>query len=279
MKLRHYEIICIFICILLGYEYLVLNQLIVSPSLIKMILPYTNRPKFDLNPRPGYPLSYLLGWLGFGIMLLTNLYILKKRLPLFKGQGKMSGWLDFHIFCGMLGPILIIFHSNFKVEGLVAISFWSMIISSSSGIFGRYFYIQTLKKREEIKKYLEKTKNAFEERYNQRLTRSQLENVFNEVTAMAGVVEGQSNPILVLKNSIIGDINLMFKPIGENLSLNKNDVSILKKFGIEKRRLIYIYPFNRLLGYWHSFHLPFAAFMYIVAVIHIAAALLFGVKH
>jgi cytochrome b561 len=44
-----------------------------------------------------------------------------------------------------------------------------------------------------------------------------------------------------------------------------------------KRRIAFLEPFRRMLGYWHSFHLPFAFFMYVAAVIHIAAALMFGI--
>jgi hypothetical protein len=36
-------------------------------------------------------------------------------------------------------------------------------------------------------------------------------------------------------------------------------------------------PFRKMLGYWHSFHLPFALFMYIAAIIHIISALTFGI--
>ena len=141
---------CLGILIWISYEYLILNSNIALPSLLRFI--FTSLGYTD-DPSPGKPISYILGWVGFTLMCTTNLYILKKRTNLLGKKSNPKGWLEFHILCGILGPILIIFHTNFKVNGLVAISFWSMIISFLSGFIGRFFYIQvntdvnTLKKK------------------------------------------------------------------------------------------------------------------------------------
>lgn len=280
MKLKHYEFICLFICIFLGCEYAIFNGYFQSTSIIRTIAAKV-APQYSLNldPTPGYPLSYFLGWLGFGIMLLMNLYILRKRTNFFKGAGKLPGWLDFHIFCGLLGPILIIFHSNFKVDGLVSISFWSMIIASSSGIVGRYFYIQTLQKKEDLKKYIQAMKAEFTKNHRNSFDDATLEKIFQHSFSTAGVRDGVTNPLVVFTLSLISDISLFFINPGKPFGLSKKDGKFLKKMGVENRRVALLVPFNQLLGYWHSFHLPFAFFMYFVAVIHIITALLFGVKH
>jgi len=264
----------------MGYEYLCLNNLIKYESIIKILMTtYFHKKNFNFSPIAGYPISYFIGWAGFIIMLLTNFYIIRKRFHIWQGIGKTAGWFDFHIFCGILGPILIIFHSNFKVDGLVSISFWSMIICSSSGIIGRYFYIQTLKKKEEINRNTNSIKLKFEEKYASKFSKEEIEKVFTDTINLAGARSDISNPIQIFVASIIGDFNLAYRAPGRNLGIMKQDMHQLKKYGIEKRRILFIDPFTRLLGYWHSFHLPFAIFMYLVAVIHIVAALLFGVKH
>lgn len=280
MKLKHYEFICLLVCLFLGYEYAVLNQHFQTESIIKLLaLKFAPHYHINLNPTPGYPLSYFLGWLGFGVMLTMNLYTLRKRFDVLKGLGKLSGWLEFHIFCGILGPILIIFHSNFKVSGLVAISFWSMAIASSSGIIGRYFYIQTLKKKEDLKKYISSLKNEFIQKHRERFSDEKFEEIFNYSYAAAGAKENVTNPLSVFVFSLKSDIELMFTNPGKPFGLDKKEGNFLKKIAVENRRISLLEPFNQLLGYWHSFHLPFAFFMYIVAVIHIITALLFGVKH
>lgn len=280
MKLKHYEFICLLVCLFLGHEYAVFNGYIHSESLIRKIAAIlTPQYKLNLSPVPGYPLSYFLGWLGFGVMLTMNTYTIRKRINLFKGFGKLPKWLEFHIFCGILGPIFIIFHTNFKVEGLVSISFWSMVISSTSGIVGRYFYIQTLKKKEELKNHITELKNNFTHRNQNKFSNEKFEEIFQYAYSVAGSNENFKNPLSVFISSLKSDLVLLFTNPGKPFGLDKKEGQILKQIGVENRRVSILEPFNLLLGYWHSFHLPFAFFMYLVAIIHIITALLFGVKH
>ncbi len=294
MSLKFYERLLFIISGFLIYEYLIFNQMIHSQSLISIIFDFLNNHSFfknyflNLNPRAGYPLSYTLGWLGFGIMCLTNLYIIRKRFGIFSSYGKNSGWLDFHIFCGLLGPILIVFHANFKVNGLVSISFWSMVICSTSGIVGRYFYLQTLKKENEILKYVDnlqvKLKNKLLSHLSEDLVLQTLEDqrylVLIPHSDIASIEEESSiNTLYALYQTLINDIKLKFyKPI-HNVKLSAFEIDQIKNYFRSIRRIYFFKPFNKLLGYWHSFHLPFAFFMYIVAIIHIFAALVFGVNH
>lgn len=43
---------------------------------------------------------------------------------------------------GLFGPILITYHTTYKLGGIVAVSFWSMVVVMVSGIIGRYIYVQ-----------------------------------------------------------------------------------------------------------------------------------------
>ena len=126
MVMRFFLYLWLLLAIALSFEYWALNF---HPSLSLL----------HLSPEPGRPLSLWLGWVGLGLMVIMNVYSLRKRISGLGGWGRLSSWLNFHVFCGLVGPTLILFHCNFKVRGLVAISFWSMITSFSSGIIGRYF--------------------------------------------------------------------------------------------------------------------------------------------
>ena len=63
---------------------------------------------------------------GLALMLAMHGYSLRKRLPLMSRLGSLTTWLEFHIFCGFFGPVLITLHTSFKIDGLVAVSYWSM---------------------------------------------------------------------------------------------------------------------------------------------------------
>ncbi|HSH75064.1 MAG TPA: hypothetical protein VLA09_05255, partial [Longimicrobiales bacterium] len=81
------------------------------------------------------------GVVGTLLMLVGVVsYTARKRLRVLARVGKLRDWLHFHIFLCLVGPFLVVLHTTFKFNGVVAISFWSMVIVVVSGIFGRYVY-------------------------------------------------------------------------------------------------------------------------------------------
>lgn len=239
---------------------------------------------FKIDPSPGKDISLYYGWIGFSIMCLTNLYILRKRLHLMSNWGKISNWLNFHIFCGLVGPTFILFHTNFKIGGLVAVSFWSMVVSFSSGIVGRYFYMQLVKKESDLMHeadLIEMNLNQVLKDSKYKITPERLVEIKADVMRLAGVRAFDvhtSLPILrSLWHSITGDLLLRTRLVTTVGKFPPTHILKLKQFALLKRRIVYWEEFRRIMGYWHSFHSPFAFFMYLVAVIHIATALLYRV--
>ena len=231
------------------------------------------------------PVCYWLGWAGFGIMCLTNLYVLRKKIPALQHLGKPSRWLDFHIFCGLVGPTLVVFHTHFKVSGLVAISFWSMIISFASGVVGRYFYTQLLQARGHLKGQLKRYDAGFAKVL---ALQPQIYNAANlsvmKADAMRLAFGGydmaahDANLAAILWFSLVGDVRLRLSPLPTPPGVSPPIKKKLKEYGLMRRKITLLDAYKRLMGYWHTFHVPFAVFMYVVAVIHIAAELLFRVN-
>ena len=59
-----------------------------------------------------------LGILGFILMLMTEvLYSLRKRSRL-AHWGRMSDWMEFHVFTGLVGPYMVLLHTSWKFNGL-----------------------------------------------------------------------------------------------------------------------------------------------------------------
>lgn len=235
----------------------------------------------NTSPEPGRPISLFLGWSGISVMILTNLYILRKRMALMQGWGKLSNWLNFHIFCGLTGPTFIIFHSDFHARGLVAVSFWSMIISASSGVIGRYFYLQLARFESEFQDqaefYMTRLKRLIEKRGGE-VKDETLERYKHQALVTAGAIGSVGNPFSVFARSFAGDIRMLVHPPTAPPEAGDLGPFALKSFAVNKRRARYLESFRRLMGYWHTFHLPFAIFMYVAAAFHIAAALILGVK-
>ncbi len=280
MKNTFFLTIWILIFGVLGFEYWQLHHA-PTQSLLTLLQATGKIPtSFVISSDPGRSLGLTLGFLGFGTILLTNLYIFRKRMGIMQNLGKLTNWFNFHIFCGLLGPTFILFHCNFKVRGLVAISFWSMVVSMASGIVGRYAYGQVAKKNTEYGKesefFLERFRNILTKK-NINLPESELNSYLVRAQAMVGAHEESVNPISAFFASLAGDIRLMFLSVPAPAAAGKRASLTLKFYAINYRKAQTVESFQKLMGYWHAFHMPFAVFMYLAAVFHIAAALIFGV--
>jgi hypothetical protein len=288
--LHIYVILWIATAIIFSREYIILNGNTGEASFFESL----NRTGFfgetarkaNLDPAPGKPLSFMLGWIGFLVICMTNLYILRKHLPQWQKYGNITRWLDFHIFCGLLGPTIITFHTNFHLNGLVALSYWCMMTSFASGIVGRYFYIQVLRQRAELKEMLKQYDSGFvklQQKNAKVFTPELIAKAKKDAFAMAGgsiaMLEGKANLFSVLANSVVGDIRMLIHVPQLPGRFPSALWPPLKQYAVTRRRLAASPYFRRLMGYWHSFHLPFAVFMYVVTVIHIASALIFRVNH
>ena len=261
-----------------AYESYALNKLPTASFLQYAQLKLGLFKGMSLSPEPGRPLSMFLGYAGLGTMILMNLYSMRKRFGMLaKVLPNIPRMLDFHIFCGLMGPTMIIFHSNFKVRGLVAISFWSMLVSAGSGIIGRYFYVQIAKGQKETGGEIESLKNSITKYFEQKMPQFDFAPLFDRYVAYAGLTPNPSSSGLIpaFFNSIVGDIKLSFAkplaPIPERVHAG------LVKYAALKRQEGFISHFKKMMGYWHTFHLPFAFFMYIAAFLHVIAALVLGV--
>jgi len=81
-----------------------------------------------------------LGILGFVLMLMTEtLYSLRKRMRTVR-FGRMSLWLKFHIFTGLVGPYMVLLHTSWKFNGLAGVTTLLTVVIVISGFVGRYIY-------------------------------------------------------------------------------------------------------------------------------------------
>lgn len=91
-------------------------------------------------PPAGELFGHGMGILGFVFMLMTEtLYSLRKRSRSVK-WGKLSSWLQFHIFTGIVGPYMVLLHSSWKFNGIAGITTLFTIIIVISGFTGRYIF-------------------------------------------------------------------------------------------------------------------------------------------
>lgn len=90
---------------------------------------------------PEFGLGYWLGISGTTLMALLFLYPARKRVRAFRNLGRVSIWFRAHMALGVVGPVLVLFHSNFELGSFNSrVALFSMLTVAGSGLFGRYFY-------------------------------------------------------------------------------------------------------------------------------------------
>ena len=89
----------------------------------------------------GDDFGYYLGLVGALLMLSLLLFPLRKRTRFMQGWGKLSNWFRVHMIIGITGPLLILFHANFRFGSINAgVALASMLLVAASGILGRFVY-------------------------------------------------------------------------------------------------------------------------------------------
>ncbi len=232
--------------------------------------------------KPGGLFGHGVGIIGSLMMLFLLLYSLRKRTKLFGKAGAIGRWLDIHIFFGTVGPLLIILHSTFKLNGIVSVSFWSMVLVSLSGFIGRYLYVQiprTIRGQElsldDIHKASESLGKKLESLYN-----LSLEEVNQLEQALAGSVKGS------LMGIFFADITRFFhkRSIQKQLKRrkkiplkqSKQFITLLTQKALLDRRIALWEKVHKLFHYWHVFHKPFAVIMYVIMFVHVGVTVWLG---
>jgi hypothetical protein len=93
-----------------------------------------------LTPKSG--LGYWLGVAGASMMGLLFVYYIRKRV----GKGPRAAraipkWFRLHVAFGVAGPVLILFHCNFRLGAFNSnVALFTIAAVVASGVVGRYLY-------------------------------------------------------------------------------------------------------------------------------------------
>lgn len=95
-------------------------------------------PMFDPRTEAGY----WVGVVGGSMMLLLFAYPLRKRWTFMARFGTTRLWFIVHMVLGVLGPVIVLAHSSFRIGSLNAgVALVSMLVVALSGVVGRFVYL------------------------------------------------------------------------------------------------------------------------------------------
>jgi hypothetical protein len=256
---------------------------ILASGLDYYLTPLQARPHHPLYwmLKPGGERGHLLGIAGSSMMTVMLLYSVRKRWGRLRRAGSLAVWLDYHILLGVWGPLFVVLHSTFKVQGMVSVSFWSMAAVAASGVFGRFLYIQIPRSMAGDELSLAQVKEldaamswALSTDFG--LDREAIARV--EAIAESGLDPGR--PLVVLLARMAVDpwrLRARLRRLRAGVGLRERKAGrrlaalVLRKAVLHRRLLLWD-RLRELFHYWHVVHKPFALLMYLFMVVHIAVA-------
>ena len=227
--------------------------------------------------------GHKLGIAGSSMMVLMLLYSVRKRVGALRRAGPLRRWLDGHIFLGVFGPLLVVLHSTFKVQGLVALSFWSMVVVATSGVLGRFLYLQIPRTRAGEELALAELEAQDRElssacaRASASTRRGWPSSTRSSRCRRAPGSSAASWQILVgdlrLRSRLgafarrCGSVPRPCPPSSSAWCAQKAQV---------RRRIVLWDRVHELFHYWHVLHKPFAVVMYLFMIVHVVVAVVTG---
>jgi hypothetical protein len=234
--------------------------------------------------RPAGRYGILFGIAGLALMLVTLLYVLRKKVKALARIGNLKIWLEAHIFCGIVGPALITLHTSFKFNGIISVAYWSMVVVVLSGFVGRYLYVRIPK----TIRGAELSVGELEARAGE--IRSQLAAEGLPAASLAAV-EALDAPVAnlglgaFLGSFFFGELRAAwrFRRLGRRLRgagiappLVRQTVALAAERAALQRRIAFLGRTRKLFELWHVLHKPLVYVMLAIAALHVFVAVYFG---
>ena len=233
--------------------------------------------------RPSGSVGLTLGVAGVVSMLCTLPYALRKRWKRLSRLGTVRGWLETHIFFGVVGPVLITFHTSFKFNGLISVAYWLMVLVWTSGFVGRYLYVRIPKtmrgvelSRAEVIEHLDAIRARLA--FLPDAVRHELERFERAVTPSAARHPGL---IDLFVGELVARVRLVFvRQRLRHVNVDDETINALVSLAFERaslnRRLAHLERTKRLFDLWHVFHRPLVFGLFAIVAVHVGVALFFG---
>lgn len=241
---------------------------------------------FDEIPRSSAVFGHGIGVIGFVLMLMTEtLYSIRKHSRNAR-WGRMSGWLNFHIFTGLVGPFMVLLHSAWKFQGLAGLVMLLTAVVVISGFIGRYIYTAVPRSADGSvisSEELEAEIANMDFKIQQILAKQGDDTIIQVVEKFDNATLQNENQLSLIFGRIFQDWSFKrrWRRIKGNLSPEDrasldNLENLLKRRRRMDNQIRSLMMARRLLALWHSVHLPIGIVLFIAAFIHIFAAIYYA---
>lgn len=231
-------------------------------------------------PTAGSLCGHSLGVLGFILMLMTEiLYSLRKRSNRGARWGKMSSWLEFHIFTGLVGPYMVLIHPGWKFQGLAGVLSLLTLLMVISGFVGRYIYTAVPRAASGAEISLQDLQNTALQLEAQLARMKNQENT--RPVLRVGVGTGNSLGVLSRfwydLRALVNNLIIRTSQTGQSRQKALELAQVKRKYDQVVRQIRNLAAARRLLALWHTVHIPLGLTLFVVGFIHIGATIYYSV--
>ncbi len=261
-----------------------------------LYLGWSHRNDQIIDPERG--IGYALGIVGGALMLVLLLYPLRKRVKWMRSWGSVAGWFRLHMILGIVGPMLVILHSNFEIKSLNAsVALYCMLLVSGSGIIGRYIYSRIHRGLYggaiEARELLEQAQ-VFREDLGSDLSGAAWQAQFTALEREAmpqarGLFAALAHALTVSAHSdhsehaLLRDFNADMRARTRTGHWSNREAretlregrARIRRYHDVLRKIASLAVYERLFAAWHVLHLPLFYMLILTAVIHVVAVHLY----
>ena len=266
---------------------------------VMLVLAWGRHAHLERYISPERGIGYWLGIAGGSMMLLLLIYSARKRAAWLRWIGSIPVWFDIHMTLGVVGPILVLFHSNFSLGATNSnVALFSMLLVAGSGVVGRHIYTRLHARLDGHEDTLEHLKAAGAGLAAQTDSVAFLPGLLE---ALEGVekryIEPPKNPLLKPIHLATGALRVVAarwamrseieravmrarakKPalMGSRGRLVAEAARLYAKRRLDAgRRMTEYQVYARLFSYWHILHLPLFFMLLIAGIVHVVAVNLY----
>ena len=210
------------------------------------------------------------------------------------GWGPIKYWFQFHMIFGVVGPVMIMYHSNFSLGSTNSnLALFSMLIVAGSGLIGRYLYSK-------IHYGLYGHKATLKElRQDIRITRGNLGSHISLSSGLVKSIKRHEKFMIKSRNFLVHFVTLPYIYLHSKLmrafithrlicdlkkQARKNnwDRAMLADFIHEAKvylrdyfsclvKITHLSLYARLFSLWHVLHMPLFIMLVISGIVHVIA--------
>jgi hypothetical protein len=239
--------------------------------------------------KPSGVVGQSAGLLALLIFIFLWLYPLRKKYRVLAFTGSIARWLDVHILAAIGLPLLLAIHASWRFDGIVGLGYYAMLVVCASGVVGRYLYVRIPRSRSGVASTREEVAVERRALITDIAAETGLDPFVVEQTLAVSVSTDSTGVVRTLLHLASNDVTRWraTRALRKRLE-SARDIEALDAGSIDRvvelagreislaQQLRMLDATQRVFGYWHVAHRPFAVTALVAVIIHVAVVVAVG---